>query len=212
MFQELGPDARALLKFVAFFPQCVDENNLDWLFPTIPNGIYILNKFCILSLTYWSNSFITMFTPLRDHPFPKDPKSSRLLCMTKGHYFTQMPVDIDPNRSGYGESRWITSEDMNVEHLLDVFTTVGANSDCIWDACLRNLVWHKTRLTILGQKIERPPDAHPPKPNHLFELSRWFQSVGNHVERKRLPSHTLELCREQRNDHAVVQRWDDYLM
>jgi hypothetical protein len=52
MFLKLGPNAQDLLGVIAFFPQGVDENNLDWLFPTISNMQSISDKFCTLSLTY----------------------------------------------------------------------------------------------------------------------------------------------------------------
>ena len=208
MFQELGPDARALLEVIAFFPQGVNQNNLEWLFPTISNGTNFFDKFCILSLTHRNDSFITMLAPLRDHLRLKDPTSSRLLCMTKERYCTRMSTDTDPNKPGYGESRWIISEDMNVEHLLDVFTTVDASSDNTWGACanfIRHLVHHKQRPTILKPKIEGLPDDHCSKPDCLFELSQLFNSVGNHVERKRLLTHVLKLWRERGNDRGVAQ-------
>jgi len=207
-FQELGPDAQALLEVVAFFPQGLDEKNLSWLFPTISNGINIFDKFCILSLTYRSNSFITMLAPLRDHLRPKDPKSSPLLCMAKEQYFTRMSVKITLDGPGYGESRWIVPEDVNVEHLLDVFTTIDTNSDSVWDACanfIDHLAWHKWRLVILSPKIEGLPDDHHSKPKCLFALSRLFRSVGNHVERKRILTHVLRLQREQGNIRAVAR-------
>ena len=208
LFQELGPDARALLGVVAFFPQGVDKNNLDWLFPTIPNGQNIFDKFCILSLTHRSNGFVTMLAPLRDYLSPKDPKSSPLLCATKEHYFTRMSVDTDPGEPDFEETRWITSEDINVEHLLDVFSTIDANSDRVWAACanfMRHLFWHKKRLTVLKARIGGLPDDHISKPECLFELARLFSSVGDHIECKQLLSRALQLGREQGDSRQVAR-------
>jgi len=207
LFQELGPHARGLLEVVAFFPQGVDEKNLDWLFPSIPNRTDIFDKFCILSLTYRSGGFATMLAPLRDYLSPKNPGSSALLCTTKEHYFARMSVNIRPSQSSFEESRWITSEDINVEHLLDIFTVVDADSNCVWEACanfMEHLCWHKGRLVILQPRIEGLPDDHPCKPDCLFDLSRLLGIVGNWVEKRRLLIHALELQRERGGDIQVA--------
>ena len=200
MFQGFGPDARGLLGVVAFFPQGVDENNVEWLFPTISNGIDILDGFCVLSLTSQSNGFITMLAPLRDYLSPKDPKLSPLLCAAKDRYFIRMSVDPDPNQPDFKETRWIISEDANVEHLLDVFTTIDANLDGVWDACdkfMVHLYWHKPRVTLLAPKIEGLPDSHCHKPRCLAGLAGLFGLAENHMEHKRLLSHALKLERER---------------
>ena len=202
--QELGPHARALLGVVAFFPQGVNGDNLDWLFPAIPNRTELFDEFCIHSLTYRSDSFITMLAPLRDYFSPKDPQSSPLLRTTKDYYFTRMLTSAGP-----GDTRWMTSEDLNIEHLLDVFTTIDADSDYVWDACagfMEHLIQHNNRLTILQPKIEALPDDNLSKPECLFLLSRLFELVGNKVERKRLLTHTLKLEREQGDDYGVAQK------
>ena len=208
LFQELGPDARELLGVVAFFPQGVDENKVDWLFPAISNRSNIFDKFCILSLTHRSNGFITMLAPLRDYLCPKDPTSSSLLCTTKECYFTRMSVALNPNEPDIIKTQWITSEDANVEHMLDVFTTIDGNSDGVWRACahfMQHLRWHKNRLVILKPKIEGLPDNHSSKPECLFELSRLFELVGNLVERKRLLTCALKLERDRGSDRQVVR-------
>jgi tetratricopeptide (TPR) repeat protein len=212
MFQELGPDARGLLGAIAFFPQGINENNVDWLFPTISDGPNMLDKFCTLSLTYRSNGFITMLAPLRDHLCPKDPKSSPLLGTTKECYFSRLSVEIYPGKPGFEESQWIISEDVNVEHLLDVFTSTDTDSKNSWDACaifMDNLYWHKPRLITLGPKIEALPDDHPSKARCLGNLSYLFFSVGNWAEYKRLLTHALKLWRERGDDFQVAQRLSD---
>ena len=208
MFKELGSSARDLLGVVAFFPQGIDESNLDWLFPTISDGTTTLDKFCILSLTYRSNGFITMLAPLRDYLRPNDPRTSPLLRMVKDRYFARMSVSLDPHWPGFGDTRWITLEDVNVEHLLDIFTSIDTSSDDVWDACInfmRHLFWHKRRLIVLRQKIELLPDDHPFKLECSYELSRLFYSVGDHAEQKRLLSYVLTLLKEQGNDHLAAQ-------
>ena len=208
LFQTLGPDARALLGVVAFFPQGVDEDNLEWLFPTISNRTNIFNKFCILSLTHRSDGFVTMLAPLRDYFCPRDPMSSPLLCATKEYYFAQMSVSLNPNAPDFVNTQWIRSEDINVEHLLDVFTTIDAGSDRVWRACagfMRHLYWHKNRLVILKSKFEGLPDDHSSKPECLFELSRLFALGGDHEERKRLLTFVLKLEAERGSDHQVAR-------
>ena len=208
LFQELDPDARELLGVIAFFPQGIDEHNLKWLFPTISNRTNIFDNFCILSLAYRSNGFFTMLAPLRDYLRPRDPKSSPLLCRTKKRYFTRLSVPVDPGKPGFEEARWITLEDVNVEHLLDVFTSFDANSGDVWDTCayfMRHLYWHKPRLVMLGPKTEGLPDVHRSKPECLFRLSLLFDSVGNHVEYKRLLVHTLKIWRERGDDIQVAE-------
>jgi len=208
MFQDLGPNAQPLLEVVAFFPQGVDENNLDWLFPTIPNRRDILDKFCILSLTYQSGGFVTMLAPLKDYLCPKNPLLAPLLNATKEYYFSRLSVEVDPGKPGFKEAYWIKSEDVNAEHLLDVFTSIDTNSSNIWDTCehfIKHLYQYKRRLVSLGPKIEGLPDDHPSKPGCLYQLGRLFYSVGNPVELRRLLNHALEIWRKRGEMFQVAQ-------
>ena len=207
MFKQLGPDARDLLGIIAFFPQGINENNLDWLFPTTPDGAATLDVFCVLSLTYRHHGFITMLVPLRDYLCPEDPLSSPLLRATKESYFARLSVEVNPNTPGFGETRWITSEDGNVEHLLSFLTSIDTTSVRVWDACadfVEHLRWHKPRRTVLGPRVEVLPGDHPSKRRCLRELARLIGFVGNHAERKRLLDCALELERELGSDDEVA--------
>ena len=197
-FRGLGQSAREVLGVLAFFPQGICEENIDRLFPTISNRRTIFDKFCILSLTHRCNGFITTVAPIRDYLGLRDPRSSPLLCTAKNWYFERLSVFLDPDGPQFGKARWITSEDLNVEHLLDVFISTDANADDVWEVCvhfIRHLYWHKPRQTVLKSKIESLPDSHRSKPECLFQLARLCQSVGNHQEQRRLLTYALKLER-----------------
>ena len=149
-----------------------------------------------------------MLAPVRDHLRPKHPASSSLLNTTKEHYFTRLSGEILPGKPGFEEARWITLEDVNVEHLLDVFTTIDGSSTGVWDACARfmaQLCLHKSRVVTLGTKIEALPDDHPSKAQCFFELAQLLRSVGNPAECKRLLNRALNLWKEQGNDFRAAR-------
>jgi tetratricopeptide (TPR) repeat protein len=207
-FVNLVFNSRDLLEVVAFFPQGIDEKHLDWLFPSISDRKNIFDKFCALSLTYRSNGFITMLAPIRDYLSPQDPQSSPLLCATRDHYLVRLSVDVHPDKPGFGEARWIVLEDVNVEHLLNVFTSAEPVAGDIWVACfhfIEHLTWHKPRQTILRSKVEKLSDDHRCKPRCLLELSRLFGQVGNFAKQKRLLTHALELERRVGDDTRVAK-------
>ena len=209
-FYNLGPVAREVLGVIAFFPQGIDENGLDWLFPTISDRTRIFNTFCALSLTYRSNNFVTMLAPLRDYLGPRDPRTSPLLCTAKDRYFSRLRLlgDLEPDQAGFEESRWIRSEDANVEHLLNIFTSFDTDLGDVWDACanfMTHFCWHKPRPTVLGQRIEGLSDHHQSKPRCLLELSQLFDLLGNEVDRKRLLTCALELERGRGDDGRVAR-------
>ena len=148
-----------------------------------------------------------MLAPLRDHLRPKDPNSSPILCKTKELYFSRMSAEINPNQPGFEDARWIVSDDVNVEYLLDVFTSVDPDSNDIWKACtdfMRHLQWYKPRQTVLGPKIEALPDNHRSKPACLFRVAALFGRTGNYAEATRLLNHVLKLEREGRSHYRVA--------
>ena len=148
-FRELDPQAREVLGVVAFFPQGIDEQKLDWLFPDISDRENIIDTFCMLSLVSRYKGFVTMLAPLREYLHPNDLGSPSLLWEVKGRYFSRlhlMDEELQPGLPGFEETKWVLGENSNVEHLLEAFVTLDEGSEDVWEAYadfLLHLSWHK---------------------------------------------------------------------
>ena len=70
-------------RFTPSLPQGIDEKNTDKLFPTIPGRKDTVDNFCVLSLTYRDDGFVTMLAPIRDYLSPKNPMSTPLLVRSR---------------------------------------------------------------------------------------------------------------------------------
>ena len=178
MFLALGGDARGVLEVIAFFPQGVDEEKLEWIFPKFTNIQDIIGGFCILSMTYRVGSFVTMLAPLRDYLLPNDPCAAPLLLIAKAQYFTRL--DLVMGNAEFSKTRWILSEDTNVEHLLDVFTSLDAKSEDVWPACYRYIL-HLIRLNphsiVLDRRVRALPDSHPWKIACMLSLQHPYVGI-----------------------------------
>ena len=75
-----------------------------------------------------------MLAPLRDRIVPKNPYSSLLPCATKECYFLRLSVDVYPDKEGYEETKWIISEDANVEQVLDVLASIHQQNSFFCEA------------------------------------------------------------------------------
>ena len=104
---------------------------------------------------------------------------------------------VDPQKPEFEEARWIASDDVNVGYLLDVFTSIDANSDIVWDVCanfVEHLYWYKRRYTVPGPKIEGNVDGHCSKPVCLIAFSLLSPSLGKFCGTKEAPHPFLTAC------------------
>ena len=139
------------------------------------------DTFYVLSLIYRGNGFITMLAPFRDYLRPKDPTSSLLLGATKELYFSRLSVEVYPEKSDFKESQWITSEDANVERLLDVFTSIdtdsktpGTSTPDSWNTSIG--INHG--LSRWGQRSRHSQTTIPPKHNAWVISCGYFTRLG----------------------------------
>lgn len=168
MFANLGPNACSVL--IASLPQGIYVGKLERGSPTVPSAQKVVDGPNILLLNDRRNSFVKTLPLLRDHLCPRDPSlSSPPPLTTRNQYLSRLDLverDHTSSDPGFDGTRWIISEDVNTEHLIDIFTSVVTGSEVIRDGYadfLNHIYWHKSRAVTLGPEIEELADSHPVK-------------------------------------------------
>ena len=167
-FKRLGPQAREVLGVVAFFPQGIDGEQLDWLLPDVHDRDSMADTFCMLSLTSRYKGFITMLAPLREYLCPRDRGPPSLIWNVRTQYFSRLHLvdeDLKPGMPGFDKTEWIISEESNVEHLLEEFAILDEGLEDVWEAYadfLLHLSWHKPAENVPGTD-EGDPSITPQK-------------------------------------------------
>ena len=118
MFTSLGSSARDILGVIAVMPQGLNENELEWIFPTVSNARDIVDTLCILSLTHRNHNFVTMLAPLREYLRP-DGYSCPLFASVKHQYLTRSRNITREAGCERVSQQWLVSEEVNINFLMN---------------------------------------------------------------------------------------------
>ena len=215
--ESLGDDAREVMRAIAFLPRGVNRSKLENMFPSVENVHDIFDTLGRMSLTLRSDDgFITMLAPIRLH-MSADEDYGGLLSDLQTYYYTELDgsSQLTPGDEGFEQTKWIGSEDDNVERLINHFlisspsdhgATMDASTAC--ENFLRLLYAQKPRRTILGPLVEDLPEDD----NELAVAKAWClrrlgeleRYLGDLAEARELLSDAQELFlhEEMRNPAA----------
>jgi len=162
--QSLGDDAREVMRAIAFLPRGVNRSKISEMFPSVKNIHEIFDTLGRMSLTFRSDDgFVTMLAPIRLH-MSADQDYGVLLSDLQVYYYTELDAcsQLSPGDNGFEQTKWIGSEDDNVERLINHFLiSSSSNYEVIMDAStacenfLHLLYAQKPRRTILGPLVEK---------------------------------------------------------
>ena len=165
--QSLGEDAREVMRAIAFLPRGVNRSKISEIFPSVGNIHEIIDTLGSMSLTFRSDDdFVTMLAPIRLHT-SADEDYGVLLSDLQAYYYTELGVcfQLSPGDQGSERTKWISSEDDNVEHLISHFF-ISSSSDydeiistsAACESFLHLLYSQKPRRTVLGPLVEKLPE------------------------------------------------------